>query len=124
MSATQDKNQKATFVYSNLYHLYKKGKDAAQASDPAAILKTEVPQSSTVSSRNVLKVGDLHQEARASVKVQEFKPTSLIGKRVIRPEMPSSNPAITSLKDNLKALNDLHSRLRFMLTELEDLTKD
>jgi hypothetical protein len=41
--------------------------------------------------------------------------------------LPSSNQvqsnAISSLKENLKALHDLHSRLKFMLTELEDLVK-
>ena len=31
MSATRDPSQKHTFVYSNLYHLYQKGKVAAQA---------------------------------------------------------------------------------------------
>lgn len=29
--------------------------------------------------------------------------------------------AISSLKENLKSLNDLHQRLKFMLTELEEL---
>lgn len=34
------------------------------------------------------------------------------------------NAAVQSLRDNLQKLNDLHSRLRFMLQELEDLVKE
>lgn len=39
------------------------------------------------------------------------------------PDVKPVDPAITSLKDNLKALNDLHGRLKVMLIELEDLVK-
>jgi hypothetical protein len=36
----------------------------------------------------------------------------------------SQNEAIDSLKKNLNSLTDLHSRLKFMLKELEDLVKN
>lgn len=67
MSAERDNSQKVTFVYSNIYKIYQKGKD--------------------------------------------------------KEESPKENQAVINLKDNLKALNDLHQRLKFMLTELEELIK-
>jgi len=111
MSATHDKSQKITFVYSNLYHLYKKGKEAAQKAS---------------ASGNVLKADDLHNPKFVAQKnISKHQPVELLGKRVERPAiLPPKNPAIDSLKQNLKTLNDLHSRLRFMLQELEDLVRE
>lgn len=133
MSATQDKTQKITFVYSNLYQIYKKGKEAAQAAPvsapaqaPIQSMQAEpahfaIPASAR---KNVLKTGDLHQQA--AVRIEEYSPTQFIGKRVARPAYlpPARSEAVESLKQNLKTLNDLHSRLRFMLQELEDLVKE
>jgi hypothetical protein len=174
MSATRDQSQKATFVYSNLYQLYRKGKDAATgpesavAGSPPAAVETPdefvrpfgaIPKG--VSTGQVLKaqdlsaasdpVADIRSEAGAPAPVIEevpmsapevrpYTPIELLGKRVTKPASltlatsvvaPSSSPmnaqsnaAIESLKENLKNLNDLHSRLRFMLRELEDLVKE
>jgi hypothetical protein len=142
MSATRDKSQKTTFVYSNLYQLYRKGKVAAGEASVSVESRSsyfEIPSES-----NVLKVGDLKAEARANaLKVDPFSPPELIGKRldvraaesrlqVVSPERiplgkpvsPASDSAVFSLKQNLIALQDLHSRLRFMLKELEELSKD
>jgi hypothetical protein len=161
MSATRDKNQKIAFVYSNMYALYKKGKDAATASTPFAINRTapvEPAAPATGASRSVsaapvtvkgklaptvsdidaelsrdreprqhvLKVANLVESAPASVKINSYSPPEFIGKRIVqKPEyLAKQNPAIESLKTNLKTLNDLHSRLRFMLQELEDLIKE
>ena len=133
MSATQDKSQKTTFVYSNLYQLYKKGQKAAKDSivpetEPQVKISSKLDAApfAAPSSRNVLKAGDVKAktlEPKAEVSVREYHPTSLIGKRVAKPEVVSSNAALQSLKENLKNLNDLHARLRFMLQELEDLAK-
>jgi hypothetical protein len=141
MSATQDKSQKTTFVYSNLYQLYKKGQDAAQkaavpsshstAHSPAQTPKVDASPFAVPSSRNVLKAEDLNsvktqaktQAEKIQVQVTEYTPSSLIGKRVNKPEVVSSNAALKDLKQNLKNLNDLHARLRFMLQELEELAK-
>jgi hypothetical protein len=64
--------------------------------------------------------------------VRPYTPAELIGKRrptqaaqgmrVARPES-IAKPSLESLKQNLKSLNDLHSRLKFMLAELEELTR-
>jgi len=85
-------------------------------------------------------------------KIREFNPASLIRNRIEKPEAlrksqvesqaeaqanhdlqkllqtpgraQEQNVALGSLKDNLKTLQQLHSRLRFMLKELEDLVKE
>jgi hypothetical protein len=134
MSATRDKSQKTTFVYSNLYQLYRRGKDAAKAAPGV-----ETPQASFVDLRDaetgerrpeghVLKARDLRENTAAAPKVEEFRAPELIGKRIPNPLLKSTqqtqDSAIQSLKDNLKNLNDLHSRLRFMLQELEELVKE
>ena len=153
MSATRDKTQKIAFVYSNLYHVYKKGKSAA-----ATLPKMAKGQ--------VLKAEDLAKLAAeaatsttfAAVQVKTYAPVSLLLKRIqersekaAATPIPSSSPmapiaklkpqstqapdsanhpanaqlqALGSLKENLKSLNELHARLRFMLKELEDLVKD
>lgn len=147
MSATRDQSQKVSFVYSNLYKIYQKGKAeaiAAEVPNSGAVIKAadvtslsdgqlpaESPKPFAVNPRShVLKTKDLRDPSNSmasSVKVAEYNPTAFIGKRVARPAVlpPAQQPtaAITSLKENLKSLNDLHSRLRFMLQELEELVK-
>jgi hypothetical protein len=138
MSATRDKSQKTTFVYSNLYQLYRKGKEAAQ--------KAEAEPNPSF---HVLKTGDLK-----APKIEEFTPPEFIGKRIEQAESAKSqgltlnlspvaarvlstetvkmtevqnrshDSALASLKQNVQTLQDLHSRLRFMLKELEELSRD
>ncbi|OFZ82600.1 MAG: hypothetical protein A2583_07815 [Bdellovibrionales bacterium RIFOXYD1_FULL_53_11] len=122
MSATRDKAQKFTFVYSNLYKLYKNGNEAP-STPPIDEVKA---QAAAFASGRVIKAGD----ARVTpMKVTNYKPAEFISRRigiVPKPEIlrnPQSE-ALDSLKQNLKSLNDLHSRLRVMLKELEDLTKE
>jgi hypothetical protein len=131
MSASRDNTQKVAFVYSNLYSIYQKGKAAAsEAQVPAPAESSPVVISKSEKSV-VLKTDDLHKPENSSVKISSYNPTELVGKRFARPaslppiakKMELPQQAVSSLKDNLKALNDLHSRLRFMLTELEDLVK-
>lgn len=109
MSATRDQSQKTTFVYSNLYTLYRKGKLAAQ------------------NSPNILKTEDL----RPGVKVEPYTPVELLSKRVdSTPETQAASvgmvqardQAISSLKSNLGELQELQKRLRFMLKDIETLS--
>jgi hypothetical protein len=151
MSAKQDKSQKIAFVYSNLYEIYRKGKSAALASGVPAetdsVLGLDLSVSSqapvVIPSGRVLKAKDLRpgqvqslnpaspqapvaKDARTSAEIRPFAPIELLGKRVPKPEVlktVASNPAIDELKGNLKTLNDLHSRLKFLLQELEDLVE-
>lgn len=112
MSASQDKSQKFTFVYSNLYQIYRKEKEVA----------VHRP-----SHQHVLKTADLRESA---VRVEPYSPTEFIRPKSVsvaqKPEinLPSQREALEGLKKNLNTLNDLHSRLRFMLQELEELVKN
>ncbi len=144
MSATYDKSQKVTFVYKNFHKLYQESKGQAQPQAQAALAPAAQPPAFMPSSPPappkgsgaVLKAAQVDQNFfahvnSAQVNVAPFSPPHLIGKRVARPSvlpdsfaMAPTNPALEGLKDNLKALNDLHSRLRFMLKELEELIKD
>ena len=137
MSATQDKTQKIAFVYSNLYTLYKKGKEAAIAAPN--VMPSAAPFGLTRASLSALapnytsgKVLKTENLAQAKVNVTEFRPAEFIAKRVetvrepLRVAKPEviQNHALNDLKKNLKNLNDLHARLQFMLKELEDLVKE
>jgi hypothetical protein len=145
MSATRDKSQKVAFVYSNLYQLYRKGRDAAIGADPQAVIakyKAQQPAAGSemapgtqgLSSGRVIKADDLRAkpEFEPAVAVRHYEPAALIGKRLPKPEAitsaagahPIQNQALNSLKQNLNALQDLHARLRFMLQELEELVKE
>ncbi|MCM2278273.1 MAG: hypothetical protein NDJ89_09375 [Oligoflexia bacterium] len=134
MSATHDKTQKATFVYTNLYQLYRKGKEAAQSSAPVEAETAPFVARPAGMGGKVLKADNLR--AAAQPQVEAYNPPSFIspaqkaapspvGRRVERPDYlaPRRNEAVESLKENLKTLNDLHARLRFMLQELEELVK-
>jgi hypothetical protein len=142
MSASRDKTQKTAFVYSNLYQLYRKGKEAAMQADvpppPSAESLSETHSSvfqlpnsmgTLASEKNVLKTHDLKAEAAPAVNA--YQPPSLLAKRIVekpqalqKNQMPAQSAAIQSLKENLKTLNDLHARLKFMLEELQDLVKE
>lgn len=112
MPASKDPTQKPTFVYTNLHHLFKKGREAAKAAP--------VPPVPPVSGR-VLKADDLK-------KVRSHEPIGLIGKRVAVPSglaaRSAPQSALQDLKNNLSRLQNLQGRLRFMLQELEDLAND
>ncbi len=128
MSATRDKNQKFTFLYSNLYQIYKQEKVQEKIQetiqDKPQVLKSQ---------GRVLKAEDLNNPTfleQKSVEVREFKPLVLVKPLSIQhpPELkpPELNPMepLKSLKKNLQDLTDLHARLKFMLQELEDLVKE
>ena len=104
MSATRDKTQNVAFVYKNLYQVY---------------------QQTRQGSPHVLKTEDIK---KIQPQIRPYEPVQLMGKRVETKRAEAKNPPqvapIDSLKQNLDSLNQLHSRLKFMLKELEDLVKD
>jgi hypothetical protein len=77
----------------------------------------------------VIKSEDLRSRSASEVKIDQYIPSEVVGKRaaVLPAARTSSNSpsrlALDGLKQNLKVLNDLQARLRFMLTELEDLVQ-
>lgn len=115
--AHRDRSQQAGFVYTNIYELYKKAQSA----------------SVNLNSR-VLRAEDI-----GSLRIKKFSPPGLKPHQPIPAPRPVPVPAVDAsssarqpaprpdpnpfddLKTNLTRLQDLHSRLRFMLKELEDL---
>ncbi|MGE4233124.1 MAG: hypothetical protein AB7F43_07330 [Bacteriovoracia bacterium] len=93
--ANRDKNENIGFLYTNIHQLYKE------------IQKTQNNES--LSSKKVFKAEDI---ANSNLKVTKFKPQAF-----------EQNRALDSLKENVNKLQDLHSRLRFMLRELDTLVK-
>jgi hypothetical protein len=141
MSATRDPSQKHTFVYSNLYQLYRKGKEAANSAvvpPPAPAAKTEAPREEDARSTRglaagrVIKVDDMNSETGAvGIRVTRHEPPRLLAKHIEANRMvptPKADlvrrQALDGLRDNLRQLQTLHERLRFMLKEIEELSKE
>jgi len=139
MPANRDKNQKPTFVYSNLYHLYRKGVDAAKGAEASAMdaapraglrpgLRTDINrQRQTVGRLNrshVLKTGQIVTDVR----VRDYKPSELVGqsrrRQVTIAEGRKQVETVQELKSNLSDLKTMHSRLRVMLDELEKMVDE
>lgn len=179
MSASRDQTQKTTFVFNNLYQLYKKNipspvkvQTAETKSEAVDVLKDLSVQARAEliekalqakqesSSQSGLRKGVLLQAAvlpssqiiketqeagmkspEAEVKVYrapafiknpaqasviqspEALPKKLSTEWNILETKTESSQTITSLKKNLKDLENLHERLKFMLKEIEELTK-
>ncbi|MEK6706073.1 MAG: hypothetical protein AABZ06_09815 [Bdellovibrionota bacterium] len=121
MSATRDKSQKFAFVYSNLYKIYRD--DEANQNHANAIPSAAKGYQSGI----VIKTGNLKQAS--TIAVTPYTPPQFITHRIApKTNQPAIShhieaEAIADLKKNLQHLNDLHSRLRFMLKELEELIK-
>lgn len=153
MSATRDKSQKIAFVYSNFYHLYKKGKTAARNANVDAsaeaprkelrlnsVVQTAVDDAKPV----VLQVqpplnglnGAIMSEPQPQIEVRNYEPIEFMQKRldnakklaharnVQNKKAADRNREIASLKRNVQQLDGLQKKLNFMLRELEDLLKD
>ena len=124
MSAYLDKSQGITFVYSNIYDLYKKAKNS----------KLETPFVAERSSGRVIKAEEFakHEAAR----VDTFQPKELevkAGERSFAVPMGVKEAeekalkqklsSVQSLQKNLSNLTEAHAKLRFLLQELETITK-
>jgi len=126
MSANRDKSHKVTFVFQNLHHVYRQGLDAAKSAQVPPPVPSQVARENALAGVVRGKVIKAYEQQDA--RVATHQPVELLGKRVDATQsavsMASQRQAIQSLQDNLKTLGDLHSRLRFMLKELEDLVKE
>jgi hypothetical protein len=120
MSAYLDKSQGVTFVYSNIHELYLKAKNSKLDSPYVAERATEQPR--------VIKA--------AEAKVEAFQPKELktelnerpfpvpMGVREAEEKAKRLNMRpVANLQKNLNELTDAHDKLRFLLQELESLTK-
>lgn len=122
--ARLDKSQGFTFVYTNIYDLYQKAKKS----------KLDVPLA--VKNGHVIKGTDLKksQVREAEVKAfEDLKKRKITEADFVRPmgvqeaerkamEKVARSP-LSNLRKNLDNLTEAHSKLRFLLKELEELTK-
>src|SRR4051812_45155216 len=122
MSATQDKSQRTTFVFNNLYQLYKKG-----VASPVAVQTAEV---SGLQKGKIIKAAEISMQDPEKVEIKTYRPVEFLKSPAQLPKNPAETItvapkeiAINGLKKNLNELQDLHSRLKFMLKEIEELTK-
>lgn len=111
--ANRDQSQKVAFVYSNIYQIYKKAKNEAEN------------ETAGLSSPKVFRADEV-----IGVKVTPFQPVEFKGATAPSAASPAPGVRIAKainpfddLKSNISKLQDLHSRLRFMLKELEDLVE-
>lgn len=112
MSAYLDKSQGITFVYSNIFDIYKRAKEAKIDAPFVAERKT------------VIKAKDANPK--------QFVPEELVapkGERTFAVPMGVKEAeekrklSKVDLKKNLSELTEAHERLRFILQELDSLTK-
>ncbi len=104
MSASNDQSQKVRFIFPNLRQ--------TQSQDKKPLYS------------QVIKAEDLNRADTGTIKVTPYIPSEMIGKKTHQPSRLTSIKALEGLKGNLKELNELQARLRFMLKELENLVED
>jgi hypothetical protein len=118
MSAYLDKSQGITFVYSNIFELYKKAKES----------KIDAPFVAERPSSRVIKEGQAKISAFEARELDtsggERTFTVPMGVREAEEKAKKQNMRpVASLQKNLNELADAHEKLRFLLQELDSLTK-
>ena len=101
MSAVKDPNQKTTFIYSNFYHIYRKGRLTSGAPS-AELTKGVVLNPEPVSVRVVSQEEQEGIQSWVSGEVQNGK---------------------KALADRLHSLRDASKRLKFLMTEVDEILK-
>lgn len=114
---SDEKGDRIKHIHSNLY----------QICSPEKEPKIPHPYSGLRQS-SILKKGmflDTHLSEKLGIKVEAYKASAIEGRRVDRPkDLPGApvfnqTQAMEDLKGNLKNLQDLQMRLKFLLKELE-----
>lgn len=95
--AKMDKSQGFTFVFENLNELEKKSQKEAKLDDVLAVRRGQ---------NHLLPMGVIEAEEKA------------LKKRIASMEDP-----LSSLRQNLNSLTKAHAKLRFLLQEIDSLTK-
>ncbi len=133
MSAYLDRSQGFTFVFSNIYEIYRKAKDS-KLDDPLVVerMKKTDPAARQHAKGRVIKAGSPEAEsARKLSELSELKPEGNertfpvpMGVREAEEKAMRQNmKPISHLKENMGKIEDAHAKLRYLLSELEDLTK-
>lgn len=124
MSATRDRSQKIKLVVSNDRSLSSKKQDQFEAGAP----RIAEEFTSKDYQAYVIKAEDLKKHQIRQYEDQNLSPLSSAAQGSVGSLSKSHEHcprgALEGLKQNLKTLNTLHSKLRFMLKELEELVID
>ena len=116
MSAYLDKSQGITFVYSNIFELYRKAKesrlDAPFAVERPRVIKEGQAKIDAFQARELAPEGG---ERAFAVPMGVREAEEKAKKQNMRP--------VAKLQKNLNELADAHEKLRFLLQELDSLTK-
>ena len=115
MSAYLDKSQGVTFVYSNIYQLYLKAKNS-KLDEPFHVERPAMKKEKIIARVDA-----------AQAEIKEFKPRAFevpMGvKEAELKALKQGTESIVGIKKNLDGLKDAHAKLRFLLKELEEITK-
>jgi hypothetical protein len=127
MSAYLDKSQGITFVYSNIYQLYQTAKNA-KLDDPFIIERLKKHAAPAPAVSKVIKakdavVGEFQPaELKPAVNERPFEVPMGV-KEAEEKAMRQNMRPLANIQKNLNELTDAHDKLRFLLQELEALTK-
>ncbi len=116
MSAYLDKSQGVTFVYSNIFDLYKKAKDSK-------IDAPFVAERSRVIKAGEAKIKNFHAKELNAPEGERPFPVPMGVKEAEEKAKRQNMRPVANLQKNLSELTDAHEKLRFLLQELEALTK-
>jgi hypothetical protein len=118
MSAYLDRSQGVTFVFSNIYQLYKKAK-AADPESPIAIERKIIKERQA-------KLASVEKFTPPELKAKEGQrhfPVPMGVREAEAKALKENTKSMKEIKKNLSELTDAHEKLRFLLQELEALTK-
>lgn len=133
MSAYLDKSQGITFVYSNIFDLYRKAKEAKL--DEPFVAQAPTPRAAPAPLHAVTEAPAARVIKESDAKVESYEPRELdpgterpyavpMGVREAEEKAKRlGQRPLASLQKNLSDLTDAHDKLRFLLKELETLTK-
>jgi len=104
MSAVKDPQQATTFIYTNFYHLYRKS-------------KIEAASNQEMVKGLVLKSHSITQNPAFNPSVSEV--------RVVSPQQMEqlSHWSHTNMSTHLRSLNESRKRLKFLMSEIDDILK-
>ena len=106
MSAVKDSQQNVTFVYSNFYQIYRKGKVQVEA-------QKELAKGVVLKSHSVVET-----PAVAEVRVVSSQQTE-----ELRQWSTNETESKKDMAANLRQLRDARKRLNFLMSEMEELLK-
>ena len=118
MSAYLDRSQGVTFVYSNIFKLYLKAKNA-KLDDPMPVERIQVKNDKIIREADFLKQSQVKE-----FKARTFEVPMGVKEAEAKALLKRQDAPMEALKENMKGLKDAHAKLRFLLKEIEEAAKN